>query len=148
MVARNCSAQQSMEGLMIITWVTIIGILAIGVLYSFGFLNPGKFIPDSCVLTAGMVCKGALASAADNMLTLSVQNSIGQDLIINELNVSEIDCAPMVTGFVIAQGSSKNINLSCSGISEKKRLNSEITGSYWKAGLNHSLNGKLVLDVE
>jgi|SRR3989344_171053 len=143
-------SQQSMEGLMIIGWIVIIAIVALGLLNYLGIFNPGKFIPDTCLLTTGMVCNGALASSTDNKITLSVHNNLDDELIINDLNVSETDCAPSVTGFVIAKGSSQNIELSCSGLSSKKRLNSEITGSYKKgnSGLDHRLNGKLVLDVE
>jgi len=88
---RSKKAQAAMEFLMTYGWALLVVLVAIGALAFFGVLNPGQFLPDQCVLFAGVTCTTFFASQQVNPgVTITIQNGLGysmQDIQLDILNV-------------------------------------------------------------
>lgn len=141
--------QQSLEGVMIFGWSIIIIILALGTLTYFGVLDLKRFAPDSCTLNPGLVCNDASFSITGNSIALFVTNRLGEDITIQNINITDANCAfPGQT--LLDDGSSQILEMDCGNLSNKKRINGEILGTYQKGnnGLQHQLKGKIVLQTE
>jgi hypothetical protein len=70
-------AQAAMEFLMTYGWALLVVLVAIGALAFFGVLNPGQFLPDQCVLFAGVSCISSFADANSDQLKFTFQNGLG-----------------------------------------------------------------------
>ena len=79
--------QAAMEFLMTYGWALVVVLVAIGALAFFGVLNPGRFLPETCVLGPGFACDdfkitkdSTGANANDNRIYITVRNGIGVPL--------------------------------------------------------------------
>ncbi len=77
---RGSKAQAAMEFLMTYGWALLVVLVAIGALAFFGVLSPGQFLPDQCVLFAGVTCVSAFADANANELKFIFQNGLGYSM--------------------------------------------------------------------
>lgn len=58
-------------------WALLVVLVAIGALAFFGVLNPGQFLPDQCVLFAGISCTSSFADANSDVVKFTFQNGLG-----------------------------------------------------------------------
>ncbi|MCX6710945.1 MAG: hypothetical protein NTZ02_02535 [Candidatus Woesearchaeota archaeon] len=84
-------AQAAMEFLMTYGWAILVVLVAIAALAYFGVLNPGKFLPKSCTIGAGIACTD-FKVMADGSATIIVRNGLG----------SNIESVSMTLGGVVA----------------------------------------------
>jgi hypothetical protein len=70
-------AQAALEFLMTYGWALLVVLVAIGALAFFGVLNPGQFLPDQCLLFAGMSCLEYFADANMGEFNFQFQNGLG-----------------------------------------------------------------------
>ena len=75
----NKSGQAAMEFLMTYGWALLVVLIAIAALAFFGVLNPGKFLPESCVIGApGFACNDKKITST--VATFVVQNGLGSNI--------------------------------------------------------------------
>ena len=72
----NKKGQAAMEFLMTYGWALLVVLIAIGALASFGVLNPGQFLPETCTVAPGISCIDFSASDTGG-LTVMMQNGMG-----------------------------------------------------------------------
>ena len=70
-------AQAAFEFLMTYGWALLMTLVAISALVFFGVINPGRFLPDSCIMFAGFTCTDSYASSSSDRLKLTFQNGLG-----------------------------------------------------------------------
>ena len=76
-------SQYSLEFLITYGWAILIIGLIVGVIYSFGWIDPGNFLPQKCVFYGQVGCKDFYLSETE--LNLSLVNNFGTDLYIKGL---------------------------------------------------------------
>ncbi|MFH1770235.1 MAG: hypothetical protein ABH828_01625 [archaeon] len=87
--------QAAMEFLMTYGWAILVVMAAIGALAYFGVLDTAGFLPERCSFPAGLDCIGeAAVDATGDTLTFVVQNSKGEDIVINATgsSLTTTDC--------------------------------------------------------
>ncbi len=81
--------QAAIEFLATYGFVLLVGFFSITSLGLYGVLNPGKFLPDACVLKAGMSCQdssfytydiGNLSYTGMGMIGMKIKNAMPQDI--------------------------------------------------------------------
>ena len=78
--------QAALEFILSYGWAIIAVLAAIAALAYFGILDPGKFIPEKCVLPAGMSCLDYRVESYRVILVL--QNAQGDAITVDEVGVS------------------------------------------------------------
>ena len=88
--------QAAMEFLMTYGWALLVVLVAIGALAFFGVLNPGKFLPDSCILMPGISCTDFRVTADDSLgvgipgaIDITSTNGMGKDFDIFQITISQ-----------------------------------------------------------
>ncbi|MBI4144828.1 hypothetical protein HY493_01320 [Candidatus Woesearchaeota archaeon] len=79
-------AQAAIEFLMTYGWALLIILVAISALAYFGILNADRFLPERCSLPTGLVCLSHKATTSQ--ITLVIQNNLGQDITLNEIEIT------------------------------------------------------------
>lgn len=147
----NKKGQAALEYLVTYGWAFLIILAAIGALSYFGFLNPGKYIPDSCDFGDQLVCHDALIRN-DGHITLRLENSFEADINITGLMVDGIayagpyDSYPAGNNFVIIKkGEIRQVHFNVSPIfykGDKERIEMLFTFSRANGGtINHNITG-------
>lgn len=72
-------------------WAILVVLIAIGALAYFGVLNPSKFLPDQCVLFAGVTCLNYFADDSQESIQFDVVNGLGE-------TISSVAITPIVSG--------------------------------------------------
>ena len=92
----NKKGQAAMEFLMTYGWALLVVLIAIGALASFGVLNPGQFLPETCTVAPGISCIDFSASASGGPttvgLTVMMQNGMGIALTGVTLDSTPLTC--------------------------------------------------------
>ncbi|MBT4206803.1 hypothetical protein HOE22_00495, partial [Candidatus Woesearchaeota archaeon] len=92
----NKKGQAAMEFLMTYGWALLVVLIAIGALASFGVLNPGQFLPETCTVAPGISCIDFSASASGSPttvgLTVMMQNGMGIALTAVTLDSPAFEC--------------------------------------------------------
>ena len=152
--------QAAMEFLMTYGWALLVVLVAIGALAYFGVLNPSKFLPNSCSLAPGFACNDFKASASTNVITIVVQNGLGDNLNTVNLYLSNVQGATCpATAFApasttINDGSSVQFTLGCTANTLVKgtKLKSDLQIDYFVGSgtnaLSHKKVGALVVGIE
>ena len=148
-----------MEFLMTYGWAILVVILAIAALAYFGVLNPGRFLPNSCVIGPGFSCSDFKVNKTDIILTLS--NGAGDDLSkvwvgINSCSTNDpgangddgwVDGTTLATG---VPGFVGGINIrGCNNGASGSKFKQDITFSYTgSSGVSHNKTGSIVAKIE
>ncbi|MDP1695073.1 MAG: hypothetical protein Q8L34_06050 [Candidatus Woesearchaeota archaeon] len=150
--------QAAMEFLMTYGWALLVVLIAIGALAYFGVLNPSKFLPNSCSLAPGFSCSNFKASASTNVITIVVQNGLGDNLNTVNLYLSNVQGATCpATAFApasttINDGSSVQFTLGCTAgtLVKGTKLKSDLQIDYYKgtSAIQHKKMGQLVVGIE
>ena len=80
------SSQAALEFLMTYGWAILVVAAAIGVLAYFGVLSPENFLPQKCILPAGLACLDY--NVENYKIVLVLQNTQGETIIIDKVTVS------------------------------------------------------------
>ena len=108
----NKKGQAAMEFLMTYGWALLVVLIAIGALASFGVLNPGQFLPETCTVAPGISCIDFSASESGG-LKVMMQNGMGIALIDVALNsTSATTCAVAPAG---DWGAGEVVTFTCEG---------------------------------
>lgn len=81
------TSQAAMEFMMTYGWAMIVLIIAIASLAYFGVLNPSRFLPDQCILPAGLACLD-FNVYSDNV-EIVLRNSFGETITIEQIDVDK-----------------------------------------------------------
>ena len=142
-------AQAAMEFLMTYGWAILVVLVAIAALAYFGVLNPGRFLPESCTIGAGVACQDFKVTAA-GAGTIIVRNGMGSALTVASLTLGGVAATenPVAT---IADGATQTFNFTglTAGTAGAK-YKGDLTFAYTQEGstLTHSKTGTLTAKYE
>ncbi len=143
-------AQAAMEFLMTYGWAILVVLIAIAALAYFGVLNPGRYLPSSCTLGAGLSCNDFKVEA--NNITLVIANGIGEDLNPFTVTIAG-DCASDATadpdGDGLLDGEEDIFVIACTTPITSSKFKEDIVISYTgESGLSHTKTGSISTQVE
>lgn len=82
-------AQSALEFLTTYGWAFLVILIMIGALAYFGVLDPKRFLPDKCVMTAGINCGEYVINAGDpSQLQLRMTNNLGKTANVQNVNAT------------------------------------------------------------
>jgi|SRR3989344_1510403 len=143
-----------MEFLMTYGWAILVVLIAIGALAYFGVLNPGRFLPSSCTIVAGIGCDDFKVTAADVQLIL--RNGVGDDL--SSVSVTVPSCTTQdanadgddswVDGTVLGSATGITLTGCTNGVAGAKFKQDVVITYTGASGIPHSATGSLTSRVE
>ena len=142
-------SQAAMEFLMTYGWAILVVLAAIAALAYFGVLSPAKFLPEKCILEAGLTCVGQ--KVEPSKMTLVLENSVdGRSITINSITVGGCSVSP---GSIMSTGQPYTFTLigpSCNNGVAKDKFRGEIVVGYTdkNTNLTKTMNGQLNSKVE
>ena len=93
-------SQAALEFIMTYGWAILVVLVAIAALAYFGVLDPGRFLPATCTLQAGIACLDHKVTATS--LVVYIQNSLGFDVIVDRVTASQ--CTALGTQGQLSNG--------------------------------------------
>ncbi|MCX6710160.1 MAG: hypothetical protein NTV63_04400 [Candidatus Woesearchaeota archaeon] len=140
-------AQAAMEFLMTYGWAILVVLVAIAALAYFGVLNPGRFLPESCTIGAGVACQDFKVTAAGTA-TVIVRNGMGSGISAVTLSLGGTACTPAAT--TIADGSTTEFTCTATAGTAGAKYKGALTFAYIQEGstLTHSKTGTLTAKYE
>ncbi|HLD02789.1 MAG TPA: hypothetical protein VJC07_03770 [Candidatus Nanoarchaeia archaeon] len=150
----NKKAQAALEFLMTYGWAILVVLIAIGALAYFGVLNPGRFLPSTCVLFPGVSCNDFKVNTTS--ITLIVRNGVGENLNPFTINVSSAATTCPNVGATasggLSDGEQETLTIDC-GASDPgsvgSRFKAALNVSYnTSAGVTHTRVGEIVSQIE
>jgi len=146
----NRKAQAALEFLMTYGWAILTFLVVIGVLIYSGVLNTDIFIPDQCVLPAGITCVDFEVEASKVIVVL--RNNFDESITINRVGVNDKNGGSCFNS--IAKDVEKNelttfVILGCDNGVNGRKLNGELIVTYAKKNsvLNTTSEGNLISSV-
>lgn len=145
MKAIGNKGQVALEFLMTYGWALLLILVAISTLAYFGILNLDIFIPARCSLPSGLSCLSYVATSED--VTLVIQNSLGQDILVTQV---VLDTCSNNTAVTILNGNKHTFEISeCNNGQQGQRLRTDINITYRDEEIiYHNRFGELVTTVE
>lgn len=141
-------SQAALEFIMTYGWAILVVLVAIGALAYFGVLDPGKFLPSTCTLPAGIACLDHLASGADGAILVTLQNSLGYD--ITTITVKMSGCTTADSQARLNNGGKLEFTPSGCSITSGQKYSGQLNVSFtnFDTGVSHTLQGTLTTKVE
>jgi hypothetical protein len=138
--------QAATEFLMTYGWAILVVTIAIASLAYFGVLSPDQFLPEKCTMPPGLACIDH--KVTESSVQLYLQNSMGYDITINAINLTDKACINS-SSINLANGGEVLYTISCSSTSGSK-FKSDIKVNYVNSATNvsHSKLGNIVAKVE
>ena len=149
--------QAAMEFLMTYGWAILVVLIAIGALAYFGVLNPGRFLPRSCILMPGLDCSEfKVDNDFGGQVQLVIRNGLGESIDFSSLNVDTNldgtgDCTALDPAAISDGALSPQLDIAgCTIGNVGDRFRGNIIGIYTLSGstLTHSMTGTLVTEIE
>jgi len=139
--------QAAMEFLMTYGWAILTVLIAIAALAYFGVLNPGKYVPSSCVLAPGLGCNDF--KVTHEKIILVIRNGMGQDLIPFNVTIGG-DCngSTQISEFIDGEEKIFTINCTPNGILGSKIKESIIVQYTSENEISHTKIGAISSRVE
>lgn len=145
-----------MEFLMTYGWALLVVLIAIAALAFFGLLNPSNFLPERCVIGAGLACIDyRVQPSNNNTVSLIIQNGLGTDLL--KYNMYLEDCNGQTNvrqnnnqDYTFIAGKKYTFNFSCSTPpTTDTKLRTDIIINYTTSnGFLRTQTGTLIARVE
>lgn len=138
--------QAAMEFLMTYGWAILVVLAAIGALAYFGVLNQDQFVPEKCLLDAGIACDGYKITPSTSKIVMT--NGMGRDLVINSI---EVGSCSKVENITFDAGDQITVELSgCTNGDNERKFTGDITIGYteYKTGLTKTHRGSLITEIE
>ena len=149
--------QAAMEFLMTYGWAILVVLVAIGALAYFGVLSPGKFLPETCLLSPGFACTDfKVVAGTASAWTIKIQNGLGESLTgisvtlakINDGTGTSTGTCDIGTG-TLPSGSPTTCTGSTVAGSAGDRFKAEIQFAYTPVGgIAHTKVGSLTAKME
>ena len=159
MINKTRKSQAALEFLMTYGWAILVVLVAVGALAYFGVLNPDKFLPAKCALSAGIGCidhrvQGTAGAGGVGLVTVSLTNSLGYD--INTVVVGAGGCGnyPGSAGStgvaILTNGQNQLYTIPCSAQLTGSKYNAQLNVSYitTDTGIAHNNQGQIVTRIE
>lgn len=136
--------QAAMEFLMTYGWAIMVVLIAVGALSYFGVLSPDKFIPERCILEAGIGCIDFKVN--ENSVTLVLRNGKGEDIQIR--NITAENCIGNSSGSITNGGQRTFIVDGCNNVPNERYIGDVNVTYLGEGGLIHKNIGNLVDKIE
>lgn len=120
-----------MEFLMTYGWALLIVLVAVSALAYFGILNADKFLPERCLMPAGIACLGHKATTSE--VTLVLQNSLGTDITVDTITIEKSGsaiCSSSPGSQLLSNNKATYTVTSCSTGSSGGKLKADIKFTY------------------
>ena len=146
-------SQAAIEFLSTYAWAFVVITVTMAALYSFGFFDFGKYLPQTCTFPDQFKCEDF--SMNSGTIKLKLLNNIGEDVQVISFEVTNdatppITCTGMPAGFIWPKGTEQDIQFtSCSGGAyiSGSRTELKISMTYYAVNTpsrpNHIVRGKL-----
>jgi len=139
-----------MEFLMTYGWALLIVLVAVSALAYFGILNSDKFLPEKCIMPAGIACLGHKATTSD--VTLVLQNSLGTDLTVDTIRI-DVDgtllCSSSPDSAMLNGDKATFTISSCSTGTSGKKFKADVDFVYTDDNaIQHTRTGQLTTQIE
>ena len=141
----NKKSQAALEFLMTYGWAILVVLVAVGALAYFGVLSPDKFMPAKCLVQSGLACLDHKATA--NSLVLRVQNSLGFDIVINELKALQCTAQTGLTTS-LPNGQPTTLTFVCVNSGPKYNGQANITYTVTETTIQHTNVGQVTTRIE
>jgi len=128
----SAKGQAAMEFLMTYGWAILVVLAAIAALAYFGVLSPQKFLPEKCILEAGLACVNHKVETSQT--TLILLNSFGKTIIVN--SVSAGSCSTAFSATMLDQEQKNFVITGCSNGAPKENFKGDIVISYTDKNTN------------
>ena len=143
--------QAAMEFLMTDGWAILVVLLAIIALAYFGVLNPGRYMPSSCILEPGLGCIDFKVDGETDEIILVIRNGMGTDLNPFEVYIGgkcdgsdEIETSG---GFI--DGAEEALVIDCGEIISGSKFKEDIKISYTSSSnVSHVKTGSISAKIE
>ena len=155
----NRKSQAALEFIMTYGWAILVVLVAVGALAYFGVLNPDKFLPAKCTLSAGIGCidhrvQATAGPLGHGLVTVSLTNSLGYD--INTVVVGAGGCgnypgsAGSTGSVTLANGIQQQYQIPCTAALAGSKYNAQLNVSYVNANtlIAHNNQGQIVTKIE
>ena len=148
-------SQAAMEFLMTYGWAILVVLVVIGALAYFGVLDPSKFLPTKCTLTAGYTCDQYLGT--DGVFQIRLTNGAGRQIELQNFTL-EPDAYTGVcyndSTKLLKVGETYNLNIDCGGVLGSLDIGQRIKGDVVfmfedkQSGFTRTARGTVVADAE
>ncbi|MGM5480313.1 MAG: hypothetical protein ACQESC_02525 [Nanobdellota archaeon] len=152
--SRQRKGQAALEYLTTYGWAFIVILASVGVLAYFGFLNPSKYIPESCDFGEQLRCEDHYLDD-DGLMKLRLKNNFQEDievsnvtLLSSELEDNDIDG---FSGEVIPEGDITKVDFTIEDASfnTKRKQNIPVLLTFRREGspIYHNITGTVFTKV-
>jgi len=136
--------QAAIEFIMTYGWAFLVVLVAVAALAAFGVLDSSLFLPNKCILEAGIGCDDFRIN--ENSVSLSLRNSRGEDVTITSISFE--GCSGSPSGILSNHDQSLFIIDGCNNTLGEK-FNKDFTLTYTgRSGLQHEDKGMVSGKVE
>ena len=137
-------AQAAMEFLMTYGWAVLVVLAAIGALAYFGVLAPDKFLPEKCVMPAGIACMDSKITTTQ--IELIMQNSMGRDVTIDTISLGNCSITPNIN---FNNGDRATFTITCSSGEAGTKFKEDIIFDYTTdTGMEKTMIGSLIGKIQ
>ena len=148
----NKKAQAAMEFLMTYGWAILVVLVAIGALAYFGVLNPGRYLPSSCIVAPGIGCNDHLVSS-DGSATIILTNGMGVQLSGVSLRLGSFATTGTSCGTTMTDGGNCTFTWNAGTLTDvgaaQSKYKANLNFTYTpEGGVSHSKVGTLTTSVE
>ena len=133
-------------------WAFMVILASVGVLGYFGFLNPSKYIPESCEFGEQLKCEDHYFDT-DNKIQFRFRNNFEAPIEITGANITNDEDVTInnFDGAEIDTGEIKKISFKAYGIeanpNKKSNLKIELTFNRVGGSVEHTIQGTLFTEV-
>src|SRR3989338_7151739 len=134
-------AQAAMEFLMTYGWAILVVLVAIGALAYFGVLDPGKFLPQRCVLPSGLHCEDFVIVSGG--AAVRIKNVLGYTITLDKVSLES--CGVYQSPLTLINGESTAVNVPCSPALTGTKYSGQLNVTYTntETNLQHKAQGSL-----
>ena len=142
----NKKSQAALEFIMTYGWAILVVLVAIGALASFGVLDPGKFLPNRCLIAQGIACIDHKATATS--LVISVKNSLGHDVTVDAVKAQA--CTALGSQGTLVNGATNPTTYTLTCVNSGSKYNGQVNITYTNPDTSqqHNAEGQVTTRVE
>jgi len=134
--------QAALEFLMTYGWAILAAVIVIGALAYFGVFSPGRYAPDTCLLSAPLGCdEHNIQEAGNGTINMVIRNGAGQSIEVMGIEVEDCDNTGNLGD--LGDGDTTQVSISGCGLSEGDRFDGDVTITYQTGELNQTSTGQV-----
>jgi len=140
--------QAAMEFLMTYGWAILTVLIAIAALAYFDVLNPGKYMPSTCILGAGLGCNDFKVTSLGDQISFVIKNGMGEDLRDFSLGIAG-ECVGSDNISTFIDGTEETFVIHCANILAGSRIKEDIFIRYVsEKNIQHTKIGSIAARIE